>query len=77
MKKKNIMLAMAIIALSTFSFTKVNKKEKPSVIVLANIEALADNEGDENQYYCYGTGNVLCPYSGKLVAGYIKRYNLK
>lgn len=77
MKIRNIMFTLAIIAIAAFSFIKANGSEKLSDVALANIEALADNEGAENQYYCYGTGSVRCPYSGKLVAGYIKRYSLK
>ena len=75
--KKNIMYATAIIIVATILAIKAERTKPMSDIVLANVEALADNEGSENQYYCYGTGSVRCPYSGKLVAGYIKRYNLK
>ncbi|MBR5541008.1 MAG: NVEALA domain-containing protein [Bacteroides sp.] len=75
--KKNIMYATAIIIVATILAIKAERTKPMSDIVLANVEALADNEGAENQYYCYGTGSVRCPYSGKLVAGYIKRYNLK
>ena len=51
--KKNIMLVMATIIVATFFLTKVNKEEKMSDIVLANVEALANNEFDEG-YFCYG-----------------------
>ena len=67
----------AIIIVATILAIKAERTKPMSDIALANVEALADNEGAENQYYCYGTGSVRCPYSGKLVAGYIKRYNLK
>lgn len=74
--KKNIMLLMATIIVATFFLTKVNKEEKMSDLTLANIEALANNEFD-NGYFCYGTGKVICPYSGQQVAGYFIRRNLK
>ena len=74
--KKNIMLAMATIIVATFFLTKVNKEEKMSDITLENIEALANNEFD-NGYFCYGTGKVICPYSGQLVAGYYKKRNME
>ena len=74
--KKNIMLAMATIIVATFFLTKVNKEEKMSDLTLANIEALANNEFD-NGYFCYGTGKVICPYSGQQVAGYFIRRNIE
>ena len=74
--KKNIMLLMATIIVATFFLTKVNKEEKMSDLTLANIEALANNEFD-NGYFCYGTGKVICPYSGQQVAGYFIRRNIK
>lgn len=75
--KKNIMLVMATIIVATFFLTKVNREEKMSDLTLANIEALANNELEDNQYFCYGVGKVTCPYSGKQVAGYYIRRNLK
>lgn len=74
--KKNIMLVMATIIVATFFLTKVNKEEKMSDLTLANIEALANNEFD-NGYFCYGTGKVICPYSGQQVAGYFIRRNIE
>ncbi len=70
------MLAMATIIVATFFLTKVNKEEKMSDLTLANIEALANNEFD-NGYFCYGTGKVICPYSGQQVAGYFIRRNIE
>lgn len=75
--KKSIMFATAMIVVAGTLFTKANKETKMSDTVLANVEALANNEGADNQYNCFGTGNVRCPYSGDLVAGYIKKYNLE
>ena len=74
--KKNIMLVMATIIVATFFLTKPNKEEKMSDITLANIEALADEEFD-NGYFCYGTREVICPYSGQPVAGYYIRRNIE
>ena len=74
--KKNIMLVMATIIVATFFLTKVNKEEKMSDLTLANIEALANNEFD-NGYFCYGTGKVICPYSGQQVAGYYIKRNIE
>lgn len=51
--KKNIMLAMATIIVATFFLTKVNKEEKMSDIVLANVEALANNELADNRLILY------------------------
>ena len=48
-----------------------------SDITMANIEALADEELAYNEYFCYGTGKVTCPYSGQQVAGYFIRRNIK
>ena len=75
--KKNIMLVMATIIVATFFLTKANKEEKMSDITMANIEALADEELAYNEYFCYGTGKVICPYSGQRVAGYIIRRNIE
>ena len=75
--KKSIMYVMAIITVSTFLLIEVCKEEKMSDIVLANVEALADNELADNQYYCYGVGKVTCPYSGEQVAGYYIRRNIE
>ena len=75
--KKNIMLVMATIIVATFFLTKANKEEKMSDIVLANVEALANNELADNQYFCYGVGKVTCPYSGKQVAGYYIKRNIE
>ena len=75
--KKNIMLVMAVIIVATFFLTKANKEEKMSDIVLANVEALANNELADNQYFCYGVGKVTCPYSGKQVAGYYIKRNIE
>ena len=77
MKIRNIMFTLAIIAIAAFSFIEANGSEKLSDVTLANIEALANNENVNNQYYCYGVGNVRCPYSGELVAGYIMEYKLE
>lgn len=71
------MLVMATITIATFLLVKVNKEEKMSDIALANVEALANNELPDSQYYCYGVGKVICPYSGELVAGYYIKRNLK
>ncbi len=75
--KKIIMLVMATITVATFLLINVNEEEKMSDIALANIEALADNELADNQYYCYGVGKVTCPYSGEQVAGYYIRRNIE
>ena len=75
--KKSIMYVMAIITVSTFLLIEVCKEEKMSDIALANVEALADDELADNQYFCYGVGKVTCPYSGKQVAGYYIKRNIK
>lgn len=75
--KKNIMLAMATIAVATFLLIKLNREEKMSDITMANIEALANEELAYNEYFCYGTGEVICPYSGQQVAGYYIKRNME
>lgn len=75
--KKFFMFVMAIIIIASFLLTKTNRKERMSDIALANVEALAQTEKMEDGYYCYGTGSVVCPYSGELVGGYYKRRNIE
>lgn len=74
--KKNIMYATAIIIVATILAIKAERTKPMSDIVLANVEALANGEF-ELGYICYGTGKVICPYSGEMVAGYYKRRSLK
>ena len=57
-------------------FNEGKQRRKMSDLTLANIEALANNEFD-NGYFCYGTGKVICPYSGQQVAGYFIRRNIE
>lgn len=71
--KKFFMFVMAIIIIASFLLTKTNRKERMSDIALAN----AQTEKMEDGYYCYGTGSVVCPYSGELVGGYYKRRNIE
>jgi len=75
--KKSIMFATAMIVVAGTLFTKANKETKMSDTVLANVEALAQSEKMEDGYFCFGTGSVVCPYSGKLVGGYFKKRNLE
>lgn len=75
--KKSIMFATAMIVVAGTLFTKANKETKMSDTVLANVEALAQSEKMEDGYLCFGTGSVVCPYSGKLVGGYFKKRNLE
>ena len=74
--KKNIMYATAIIIVATILAIKAERTKPMSDIVLANVEALANGEFEAG-YICYGTGKVICPYSGEMVAGYYKRRSLK
>ena len=73
--KKSIVFAMMTI--TTFHFMKANKEKEISDFVLANVEALANNELADNEFYCFGTGSVICPHTGKLVAGYTVKYNIE
>ena len=75
--KKSIMFATAMIVVAGTLFTKANKETKMSDTVLANVEALTQSEKMEDGYFCFGTGSVVCPYSGKLVGGYFKKRNLE
>jgi len=76
---KKLTFSIAVITAATVFFLKANKQseERLSDYVLANVEALAQTEIMEDGYYCYGTGSVVCPYSGKLVGGYFKKRNLE
>ena len=76
---KKLTFSIAVITAATVFFLKANKQPKENLgdYVLANVEALASNEIGSNEYYCIGTGNVICPGSGKLVAAYYKRRNLE
>ena len=51
--KKYIMYVMAIIIVATFLIVEVNKEERMSDIALANVEALADDELADNQYFLH------------------------
>ena len=56
-------LILAVIA--AIGIKTVNEKQTPpSDFWLRNIEALANEEG-QNQYLCLGEGNVTCPVTGK------------
>ena len=74
--KKNIMYATAIIIVATILAIKAERTKPMSDIALANVEALANGEFEPG-YICSGTGKVICPYSGEMVAGYYKRRSLK
>ena len=77
--KKYLIYALAIITTATVFFLKTNHNTQ-SVIsdtILDNVEALASKEIIKNEYICYGDGNVICPSSGELVAGYYKKRNLE
>lgn len=77
--KKRLIFAFAIATASTAVFIKTSQSNQHVLndIVLMNIEALADNETEEEEYFCYGDGTVVCPSSGKLVGGYFKTRSLK
>lgn len=77
MKKSTF--SIAVITAATVFFLKANKQPKENLgdYVLANVEALASNETGTNEYICFGTGSLVCPDSGKLVAAYYKRRNLE
>lgn len=53
---------LAVGAFFIFSYTRMNRSEKPDDLMLRNIEALAagENEGD---VYCIGSGSIVCPRS--------------
>lgn len=76
--KKRLIFAFAIATASVAVFIETNQSNQYVIsdTVLMNIEALADNETEE-EYFCYGNGTVVCPSSGKLVGGYFKTRSLK
>ncbi len=60
---KNIYVFM-IVACSVLTFWVVNTKQtEQSDFLLRNVEALANEEG-QNKYYCIGEGNEICPITG-------------
>lgn len=71
MKKKSVLIVLTMIFIVEVLVKKVNKNETMSDIALANIEALAMDEMSNGGYSCYGEGNVFCPFTGRMVAGYI------
>ena len=63
---KNIYVCM-IIACPVFTFWVVSTKQtEQSDFLLRNVEALANEEG-ENRYLCLGEGEETCPITGKKV----------
>ena len=63
---KNIYVCM-IVACSALTFWLVsNKQTEQSDFLLRNVEALANEEG-ENRYLCLGEGEEMCPITGKRV----------
>lgn len=82
MKKNNRMKAgiLGIVMVAAISINLVSNKEKDefSPLMLANIEALAENEGlNGTSTLCWGTGDVICPITGKEVKNYVTQYSLE
>ena len=54
-----------VLVSSMMGLCQMNKTEVLySDFALRNIEALANEEG-QNRYYCIGEGEVICPVTGK------------
>ena len=65
MKILKTIYVLIIVACSVVSFFGVSTKQtEQSDFLLRNVEALANEEG-QNQYLCLGEGNVTCPVTGK------------
>lgn len=60
---KRIFIAVVLVS-SITGLWQMNKKEVlSSEFALRNVEALANEEG-QNKYYCIGEGNEICPVTG-------------
>ena len=66
------MFSMATITIATVLAVKANSTKPTSDIVLANIEALANNEINYAEYECFGNGDVICPITQRRVAYYLQ-----
>lgn len=64
MKILKTIYVLIIVACSVVSFFGVSTKQtEQSDFLLRNVEALANEEG-QNKYYCIGEGNEICPITG-------------
>lgn len=63
MKKKILTgaAAIAIVLVAAFNVDIQNNADRPSELVLTNIEALASDEEPDKGVTCDGTGSVICP----------------
>ena len=60
-----VIYILAVVIIAAIGIKKVNEKQTPpSDFWLRNVEALANEEG-QNRYVCIGEGNVTCPVTGK------------
>lgn len=76
---KRLIYSVTVVIAATAFFIKANDcaREEKDDLVLANVEALAQDESGSNGYFCVGTGNLVCPDTGKLVAAYYTRRSLE
>ncbi len=73
MKKKTLTITVLFSVLSIiclFHARMMKQKESLDPTILANIEALANNES-ETKVICVGEGSTICPATGERVAYYI------
>ena len=69
MKKKLVLLILLVVGAILFNIRKGYEDRKLlSDLTLENVEALAQGEGDNGIYYCYGFGDVDCPRTDAKVA---------
>lgn len=60
-----VIYVLVVVIIAAIGIKMVNEKQTPpSDFWLRNVEALANEEG-QNQYLCLGEGNVTCPVTGK------------
>lgn len=64
MKILKYIYVFMLVVCSAFSFWVVNNnRTEQSDFLLRNVEALANEEG-QNKYYCIGEGKEICPITG-------------
>lgn len=68
-------VAIAFIAVATFSFSQIDRPKNMDSLLLENIEALAAEESDVNAR-CIGYGSIVCPINKVGVAHVYTYYSL-
>lgn len=71
-------LGIVMVAAISINLAANKEKDEFSPLMLANIEALAENEGlNGSSTLCWGYGDIICPINGKEVKNYMTQYSLE